>query len=143
MNRLALAVLCAAGLLLYLRSPIDLVPDRIGPAGLLDDLLALAIAFWWLRRQWGGADPGGRRGAKTGSADTGRGEDEPFDPWEVLGVPRGASQEEIRRAYHARLREYHPDRVDGLGPDLRDLAHRRTLEIRRAYDALREGAGRG
>jgi preprotein translocase subunit Sec63 len=58
------------------------------------------------------------------------------DPWEVLGVPRGASREEITRAYRERLKEYHPDRVAQLGTELRELAHEKTVEIRRAYERL-------
>jgi len=58
------------------------------------------------------------------------------DPWTVLGIARGASREEITRAYRERMKEYHPDRVAGLGADLRALAHEKTVEIRRAYEAL-------
>ena len=31
------------------------------------------------------------------------------DPYQVLGVPRGASEEEIKKAYHTLSRKYHPD----------------------------------
>lgn len=61
------------------------------------------------------------------------------DPWTVLGIARGASPDEITRAYRERLKEYHPDRVAQLGAELRELAHRKTLEIRAAYDALTRG----
>jgi DnaJ like chaperone protein len=61
------------------------------------------------------------------------------DPWEVLGVERGASREEITRAYRERLKEYHPDRVAQLGTELREVAHRKTVEIRRAYETLTRG----
>lgn len=32
-----------------------------------------------------------------------------LDPYEILGVPREASLEEIREAYHAKSKKYHPD----------------------------------
>jgi DnaJ-domain-containing protein 1 len=63
------------------------------------------------------------------------------DPHVVLGVPPGASGEEITRAYRERMKEYHPDRVAGLGPELRELAHEKTVEIQRAWDALRPKKG--
>ena len=31
------------------------------------------------------------------------------DPYQVLGVPRGATEEEIKKAYRALSRKYHPD----------------------------------
>lgn len=142
MNKLALGLVVAVGLLLYLRSPIDLIPDRIGAAGFLDDLIALAVGIWWywkrlpMLRAAGGAG-GGASSAQSEAgtwSSTGR-----FDPYEVLGVSRGASQKEIREAYHDCLRQYHPDRVDDLGEDLRKLAHEKTLDIRKAYDELKRG----
>ena len=138
MNRLAAGLAVALGLYLYLRSPIDLVPDRLGAVGLVDDLAALVIGLWWFWRRLPAPRPG-RRGGASSSRSVG-GEDDAgrrLDPYVVLGVARGASREEIRRAYHEQLRQYHPDRVDGLGDDLQKLAHRRTLDIRRAYDELK------
>jgi len=114
--------------LVYLRSPIDLVPDRLGAIGLLDDLLVLALMIAWLR-----ARP--RRPATTGTA-TRETPSEPSDPWTVLGVGRGASPEEITRAYRDQIKRYHPDRVAGLGQELQEVAHRRTIEIQRAYATL-------
>jgi uncharacterized membrane protein YkvA (DUF1232 family) len=116
----ALAV--GLALLVYLRSPIDLLPDRLGAIGLLDDLVLLGAAFWWL---W-------RRRARPAA----RPQDAPWDPYAVLGVGRDASREDITRAYRDQMQRYHPDRVAHLGQELQDLAHRKTVEIQRAYEEL-------
>jgi preprotein translocase subunit Sec63 len=67
-----------------------------------------------------------------------RGADSPssWDPWAVLGVARGASRDEIARAYREQLKRYHPDRVADLGPELQQVAHRKTVELQRAYAEL-------
>ncbi len=59
-----------------------------------------------------------------------------WDPWAVLGVTRGASRDEIVRAYREQLKRYHPDRVADLGPELQEVAHRKTVELQRAYAEL-------
>ncbi len=52
------------------------------------------------------------------------------DYYSILGVQRGASAEEIRKAYRALARQYHPD--VNTTPD----AQRRFTEIQEAYDVL-------
>jgi hypothetical protein len=123
------AIAVALALLLYLRSPVDLVPDRVGGIGLLDDLVVLLLGAWWVRRRLtrGKAPPGARDAAPP---------DAPWDPHAVLGVERDASAEEITRAYRERMRSYHPDHVAHLGEELRELAHRKALQIQRAYEEI-------
>src|SRR5436305_4550346 len=53
------------------------------------------------------------------------------DLYKVLGLSRGASQEDIRKAHRTLVREYHPD----ANPE--DLqAEERFKEIQRAYEVL-------
>ena len=56
------------------------------------------------------------------------------DPYSVLGVPRGASEEEIKKAYRALARKYHPDNY--TDSPLSDLAEEKMKEINEAYDAI-------
>lgn len=56
------------------------------------------------------------------------------DPYKVLGVSRDASDEDIKKAYRALARKYHPDNY--AGSDLADLAEERMKEINEAYDTV-------
>ncbi len=59
------------------------------------------------------------------------------DPYEVLGVARGASEEEVKAAYRALARKYHPDQYDNN--PLSDLAQEKMQEINDAYDTIIRG----
>lgn len=59
------------------------------------------------------------------------------DPYEVLGVPYGASEEVIKKAYRDLARKYHPDNY--VNNPLADLAQEKMKEINEAYDALTKG----
>ncbi|MEF9934041.1 MAG: J domain-containing protein [Clostridium sp.] len=56
------------------------------------------------------------------------------NPYEVLGLKPGASQEEIKKAYRDLVKKYHPDRH--TNNELKDLAQERMREINEAYDSL-------
>ena len=56
------------------------------------------------------------------------------DPYEVLGVSRNASDEEITKAYRKLAKKYHPD----LNPGDK-TAEAKMMEINEAYDAIKNG----
>jgi hypothetical protein len=57
----------------------------------------------------------------------------------VLQVPPSATAIAIRDAYKHLIAKYHPDKVDSLGQELKDLAERKSQEITAAYrEGMRE-----
>lgn len=59
------------------------------------------------------------------------------DPYEVLGLKRGATTEEVKHEYRKLARKYHPDmNVDN---PLADLAEEKFKEIQQAYDDIMNG----
>lgn len=62
-----------------------------------------------------------------------------LEPYTVLGLPRGASNTEVRRAYRRLAQESHPDTNGPSGVD-------RFISVKRAYEAIsreKEGAAYG
>jgi len=62
-----------------------------------------------------------------------------MNPYEVLGLKPGASQEEIKKAYRNLIKQYHPDQY-GDNP-LKNLAEEKMREINTAYDMLTKNNG--
>jgi len=60
------------------------------------------------------------------------------NPYEVLGLKPGATQEEIKTAYRELVKKYHPDRYQDN--PLSDLAEEKIREINEAYETLMAGA---
>lgn len=60
------------------------------------------------------------------------------DPHDVLGVPKGATIEEIEAAYEALIAQNSPETVAGMDEDIQALAKRKTEEIEEAFKAITE-----
>lgn len=56
------------------------------------------------------------------------------NPYKILGVPNGASEEECTKAYKKLAKKYHPD----LNPDNKE-AEKKMAEINAAYDQIKNG----
>ena len=54
--------------------------------------------------------------------------------YSVLGVSANSSVDEINSAYRAQIKQYHPDKVAGMGPKIREVAEEQT----RLLNAARE-----
>ena len=52
----------------------------------------------------------------------------------ILGVTATASAEEIKRAYHKRMSEYHPDKVSTMGEKIIAVAEVESQRINAAYE---------
>ena len=68
-----------------------------------------------------------------------------MDPYQVLGVTRGASDEEIKKAYRKLSRQYHPDA--NINNPNKAYAEEKFKEVQQAYDQIMKerqgGAGAG
>ena len=127
--------LVVAGALLYFIVPWDL--DFIPIAGRLDDflILFLALNYAWKRNKASREGPAGGAGVGEERETV---EEEEKDPYRLLGVEKGASEEQIRKAYRDLLARYHPDRLHHLGEEFRLMAARKTVSLNRAYDKVKD-----
>ena len=63
------------------------------------------------------------------------------DPYQVLGVPRSASDEEVKRAWRDLARKYHPDNYAGSA---KAAGYEEIMkEINEAYDTIRKERAEG
>ncbi len=67
---------------------------------------------------------------------------EELDFYELLGVSRSASPEEIKRAYRREIARYHPDRYINASPEDLEYARRRSQLLTEAYATLSNPSAR-
>lgn len=132
-------ILVVLGSILYFISPFDLVIDFLPIIGWIDDLLLLLLGMWFMYRYL----PQFRytyqqKTTNSKKEDTTSNQTDQFgeNPYSILGVSRSATQEEIKKAYHELAAKYHPDKVNHLGDEFKELAHQKFIQIQKAYQQL-------
>jgi DnaJ like chaperone protein len=123
--------------LIYAFLPYDVMPDFMIGWGWIDDFVILYLLWRYFYRGKGwpfrAFQSGYQKNEKTAVNDTGLNVQ---DPYEILGVDRDATTEEIKSAYKKLAGKYHPDKVQHLGEEFKTLAERRFKEIQEAYQKL-------
>ena len=139
-------IILIVGALLYTLSPVDILPDWFLGWGWLDDIVILGLLWRYLytqKKKREGFQKYYQNSRNAGNEDESRthtnsGEfSNAWDPHRILGIERSASQKEIKHAYRQLAGKYHPDKVEHLGEEFKDLADSRFKEIQRAYQELK------
>ena len=58
--------------------------------------------------------------------------------YDILGIPKGSSKADVKKAYRTLSKKYHPDKVSHLGEEYKRIATEKFINIKDAYDRIME-----
>ncbi|MDA3885379.1 MAG: TerB family tellurite resistance protein [Candidatus Delongbacteria bacterium] len=58
--------------------------------------------------------------------------------YDVLGIPQGSSKADVKKAFRTLSKKYHPDKVEHLGEEFKNIAAEKFIKIKEAYDRIME-----
>lgn len=61
--------------------------------------------------------------------------------YSILNINRNSSVDEIKKAYKEEIRKYHPDKVEHLGNEFKEIAEKKSKDINKAYNYFRRKYG--
>ncbi|MCX7907966.1 MAG: DnaJ domain-containing protein [Ignavibacteria bacterium] len=64
-----------------------------------------------------------------------------YEAYKILGVEPNATFEEIKTAYKRKVKQYHPDLVQNMGEEIRELAKSKLQEINLAFELIKKEKG--
>ena len=115
--------------------------DMAGFIGRIDDLAVIGFLYYrYQKRKKEQTEIENESTADTQSdqsAQESHSQDQ-SDPYSILGVSRDDALTTIEKRYKELARQYHPDRVNHLGPELQEMAHQKMLAIQGAYETLKK-----
>ena len=63
------------------------------------------------------------------------------DYYDILGVTKGSSQDEIKKAYRTMVKKYHPDKLQDMDEAYRKGAEEKFRTVREAYERIQKERG--
>ncbi len=66
------------------------------------------------------------------------------DAYKLLGIDKGANDQEVKKAYRRQMNQHHPDKLvsKGLPEEMIEMANKKVQEIRTAYETIKASRNR-
>jgi len=137
--------------IIYAASPYDILPDLFIGWGWVDDIIIFYLLWKYvikpMKMRYHQEDIHPDRNESfehshdSQSENTRRESDftqntSEKDPYAILGIEHNATKAQIKEAYRQLANKYHPDKVQHLGDEFRELAEIRFKDIHRAFEQL-------
>ena len=63
------------------------------------------------------------------------------DAYKILEIEKGATDQEVKKAYRQMARKYHPDKNRNVGEEYQEMAKEKFIKVQEAYDQIKDARG--